>query len=211
MAAFQDDLQLLGYDQRVITMTFSEFGRRIRSNDSLGTDHGTAAPILVFGGCVNAGITGSTPELPDQPGPGDGVPMQFDFRNVYGTLFSDWFGVEEEEIRSLLYEDYTRIPFIQVCDLSTPTDDLPGIDQIPSTAFPNPFRGNFRLRFQSSGEEMRISIFDSMGHEVMVIANRFIPSGNQEIIIETGDLPPGNYFYRLRSTRGITTRSIVKI
>ena len=92
--AFQEDLTLQGLDQRVLTMTFSEFGRRIRANDSLGTDHGTAAPLMVFGTCLNSGILGNTPELPDNPSQSDGVPMQFDFRDVYGSILSDWFDVE---------------------------------------------------------------------------------------------------------------------
>jgi uncharacterized protein (DUF1501 family) len=49
MFAFQDDLELLNIDEKVIGMTYSEFGRRIRSNAGLGTDHGTAAPLFVFG------------------------------------------------------------------------------------------------------------------------------------------------------------------
>ena len=65
VAAFQEDLQLLGLDERVVGMTFSEFGRRIRSNDSLGTDHGTAAPLFVFGSCINPAIIGENPEIPD--------------------------------------------------------------------------------------------------------------------------------------------------
>ena len=47
--AFQDDLKLLGVEERVVGMTFSEFGRRIKSNGSTGTDHGAAAPMFIFG------------------------------------------------------------------------------------------------------------------------------------------------------------------
>src|SRR5690606_33177448 len=49
--AFHDDLKRLGVDKRVIGMTFSEFGRQIAANNSLGTDHGTAAPLFLFGSC----------------------------------------------------------------------------------------------------------------------------------------------------------------
>jgi uncharacterized protein (DUF1501 family) len=51
--AFQDDLKFLGVEERVMGMTFSEFGRRIKSNASGGTDHGAAAPLFVFGKNVN--------------------------------------------------------------------------------------------------------------------------------------------------------------
>ncbi len=56
VAAFQNDLQLLGLEERVAGMTFSEFGRQIASNGSFGTDHGDAAPIMLFGSCVNTGV-----------------------------------------------------------------------------------------------------------------------------------------------------------
>ena len=63
ICAFQDDLKLLGIEERVVGMTFSEFGRRIRSNDSLGTDHGTAAPLFVFGSCINSTVLGDNPKF----------------------------------------------------------------------------------------------------------------------------------------------------
>jgi len=63
VAAFQQDVELLGINERVVGMTFSEFGRRIRSNDSLGTDHGTAAPMFVFGSCINPTILGQNFEV----------------------------------------------------------------------------------------------------------------------------------------------------
>lgn len=58
IAAFQNDLQLLGLENRVVGMTFSEFGRQIASNASLGTDHGDAAPLFLFGTCIQTGIIG---------------------------------------------------------------------------------------------------------------------------------------------------------
>ena len=59
--AFQQDLKGLNLEERVIGMTFSEFGRQIASNESLGTDHGTAAPLFLFGSCVKPGFTGQNP------------------------------------------------------------------------------------------------------------------------------------------------------
>ncbi|MCU0414531.1 MAG: DUF1501 domain-containing protein, partial [Ignavibacteriaceae bacterium] len=54
--AFQADLKLLGIADKVVLMTFSEFGRRLNQNGSAGTDHGTAAPLFVIGRNVNGGI-----------------------------------------------------------------------------------------------------------------------------------------------------------
>ena len=61
ITAFQDDIELMGLEDRVLGMTFSEFGRRIRGNDSYGTDHGAAAPMMLFGSQVNGQIIGQNP------------------------------------------------------------------------------------------------------------------------------------------------------
>ena len=95
----------MGLEQRVIGMTFSEFGRRIRSNDSLGTDHGDAAPLILFGNCITPGVLGDNPEIDTEVGIGDGIPYQFDFRDVYGSVLLDWFKVEEEEVEKEGEED----------------------------------------------------------------------------------------------------------
>ena len=63
ITAFMDDLTFLNIEDRVMGMTFSEFGRRIKSNSSDGTDHGAAAPLFVFGKDVQSGILGTNPVI----------------------------------------------------------------------------------------------------------------------------------------------------
>ena len=90
-------------------MTFSEFGRQIASNFSLGTDHGTAAPLFVFGSCVKPGFTGLNPVIPVLVEDQEGVEMQIDFRDVYGTLLTDWFDIPEDDVKRLLYQDFQKL------------------------------------------------------------------------------------------------------
>ncbi|HPI55079.1 MAG TPA: DUF1501 domain-containing protein, partial [Chitinophagaceae bacterium] len=92
IGAFQEDLELQNLDQNVVGLTFSEFGRRIISNGSHGTDHGEAAPMFVFGTQVNQSVIGTSPVLPAAATVYDSVPMQHDFRQIYSTILSDWFG-----------------------------------------------------------------------------------------------------------------------
>jgi uncharacterized protein (DUF1501 family) len=116
ICAFQDDLKLLNVDNKVVGMTYSEFGRRIRSNAALGTDHGTAAPVFLFGSCVQNQIMGDHPVIDTQVGDEDGVPMQFDFRNVYGTILSQWLGASETEVKNIISQDFQAMPiFKQGC------------------------------------------------------------------------------------------------
>src|SRR5690606_29080322 len=63
MNAFQEDLRRRGLEDRVLTITTSEFGRRVYSNGSYGTDHGTGGPMFIFGKGVQAGMVGNVPDL----------------------------------------------------------------------------------------------------------------------------------------------------
>ena len=88
IAAFYTDLTAHGLDNRVLTMTFSEFGRRVAENGSRGTDHGSAAPLFVIGGGVKGGLYGEHPSLDAL----DNGNLRFttDFRSVYATVLEKW-------------------------------------------------------------------------------------------------------------------------
>jgi len=87
--AFYTDLAAHGNDGRVLTMTFSEFGRRVPENASRGTDHGEAAPVFLIGG-VKGGLYGNHPDLA-QLNMGN-LPFSTDFRSVYATVIERWLG-----------------------------------------------------------------------------------------------------------------------
>lgn len=88
LAAFYADLASSQSDTRVLTLVFSEFGRRAAENGSKGTDHGAAAPVLLLGGTVRAGLHGTPPNL-SQLVDGD-VPFTTDFRAIYAAVERDW-------------------------------------------------------------------------------------------------------------------------
>jgi uncharacterized protein (DUF1501 family) len=88
--AFFADLKAKGLDEKVTVMVFSEFGRRVKQNDSAGTDHGAAGPMFVVGPKVKGGIYGDHPSLkPDDLTDGD-LKYTTDFRRVYATLLDRW-------------------------------------------------------------------------------------------------------------------------
>jgi uncharacterized protein (DUF1501 family) len=111
--AFQDDLKYLQAENRVIGMTFSEFGRRIQSNASGGTDHGAAAPVFVFGAGVQSGIIGQNPEIPDRLSVNDNLTMQTDFRAIYGTVLENWFGAGADQTATVLLKDFPSLPLVK--------------------------------------------------------------------------------------------------
>jgi uncharacterized protein (DUF1501 family) len=96
VAAFVEDLEKHGHGKRVLTATFSEFGRRVKENASQGTDHGAAAPLFVAGGRVKTGLIGNHPSLTDL----DDGDLKFttDFRSVYASLLENWLGVASERV-----------------------------------------------------------------------------------------------------------------
>jgi uncharacterized protein (DUF1501 family) len=94
LLAFLDDLGRAKLADRVTVLCFSEFGRRVAENGSAGTDHGTAAPVLLAGPGVKSGLVGSTPSLCDLDD-GD-VKTSIDFRRVYASVLEGWLGVSSE-------------------------------------------------------------------------------------------------------------------
>ncbi len=102
ISAFMADMATYGKANQVTGMTFSEFGRRVLQNASYGTDHGTAAPVIFFGGALNGGVYGSSPSLPATPTSNTQVNMQYDFRQLYATILQKWMCVSATQSQSLL-------------------------------------------------------------------------------------------------------------
>lgn len=98
MSAFQKDLTAHRKDDQVLTMTFSEFGRRPAENGGAGTDHGTAAPLFVMGSQVNGGFIGNAPNLDVEMG--QDLKFSTDFRSVYSTVLDKWLEADSSKILS---------------------------------------------------------------------------------------------------------------
>lgn len=100
--AFYKDLTAQGNNGRVLTMCFSEFGRRVQQNASGGTDHGTAAPMYFVGDMIKPGLLGDHPSLTDLDD-GD-LKFNVDFRSVYTAVLEDWMGAPADRILSKTYK-----------------------------------------------------------------------------------------------------------
>jgi uncharacterized protein (DUF1501 family) len=94
--AFWTDMLKQENDDRVLMMTFSEFGRRVAQNASGGTDHGTAAPMFVMGPALKSGLIGKHPSLTDLD-QGD-LKHGIDFRSVYATVLQNWLETPSKPI-----------------------------------------------------------------------------------------------------------------
>ncbi|WP_165226826.1 DUF1501 domain-containing protein [Aquisphaera insulae] len=102
LRAFLDDLAAAGLADRVLVLAFSEFGRRPEENGSLGTDHGTAGPVILAGPAVKPGLIGRTPRLGELRD-GDLI-WTIDFRRIYATILDRWLGVPSAGILGGTFE-----------------------------------------------------------------------------------------------------------
>jgi uncharacterized protein (DUF1501 family) len=96
ITAFYRDLAARGQRDRVLIMTFSEFGRRGHENGSQGTDHGSGAPMLLIGGRVRSGLVGDHPRLNNLAN--GNLPHTIDFRQVYASVLDQWLGVPSRQV-----------------------------------------------------------------------------------------------------------------
>lgn len=107
LSAFHKDLKKNSLDDDVVVLIFSEFGRRVAENGGRGTDHGTAAPVLILGSSVRGGVYGSHPSLTDLDS-GD-LKYKIDFRNVYATILNRWMDCDS---KSVLGQNFNELGFI---------------------------------------------------------------------------------------------------
>lgn len=203
VSLFQQDLKLLEIEERVVGMTFSEFGRRIRSNDSLGTDHGDAAPLMLFGNCVTPGVLGNNPEIGTDVGTGEGIPYQFDFRDIYGSVLMDWFEVSEENVKNVLFPEFTYLPIVNTC-LDTSSNEVKFLKpQIDIKNYPNPFANKTTIEFENpTNEHVYLSVINSAGQTVAILIDKTLSKGIHKINFDGKNLAHGNYYYQIKLKNG---------
>ena len=208
--AFFDDLKADGLDQRVVAMTFSEFGRTLASNGSGGTDHGSAAPVMLFGPAVEGGFFGTAPTLTtdlDRAAPGPTT----DYRSLYATLLERWFGAAPSDVDALLGPGYDRLGFLSpTATPAEPTDALAATALLAPS--PNPFatRTTVRYRLDAPGS-VRLAVFDALGRRVATLADGYADAGESHAEFDGSGLAAGLYLVRLETARGVITRPVVRV
>jgi hypothetical protein len=200
--AFMDDLKQLGVSKRVAGMTFSEFGRRIKSNAGAGTDHGAAAPIIVFGDAIEGGVLGTNPVISATTSVNDNVPMQYDFRSVYATLLEKWFCVDRATLDAVMLKNFQSLPIIRSSTNCMSTNlsvanKLSGKNIISN--YPNPFSSSTNVEYTSKGGHVLIQVFNTMGKLITTLVDGVKPAGKYSIPFENRYYAPGVYYARLQN------------
>ena len=208
--AFQDDLAFLNIEDRVVGMTFSEFGRRIKSNASTGTDHGSAAPMFVFGKPVIGGVLGNSPTLPANAAVNDNIPFQYDFRSVYATLLANWLCVDEAALNQIMLKNFQMLPLINNTACRNVRPNISG--DILITNSPNPFTANTTITFKTDGGHTLIQIMDTMGRVITNLLDKeYAGPGTYSIPFNGSSLPNGIYYARLQNMATQQVRTMMKV
>lgn len=98
-----------GDSDRIMLVTFSEFGRRVVSRSTFGTDHGTAFPMMIFGNNLNANVLGKNPKIDPNMTWEDNLPSEFDFRQIYASIIEQWMDGNDLTLKDVLTKEYQQV------------------------------------------------------------------------------------------------------
>ncbi len=232
---FYDDLGFTQQDDKVLSMTFSEFGRRIFENGSNGTDHGKAAPTLFFGSGLNgSAFVGDHPTLDNPDGRGN-LEYTMDFRDLYATVLAEWLCVDIPLVEQhLLNHPYAPVdlgfncsgvdfPDIVYSDgeptlpmQPDPTDPTPFDPELLDAVVHKPFyptdsTPHIYLEMPFSAH-VDIQLYNILGQNVGTVFNEMMFEGSTEINIRErmpSHLSTGKYIYRINVQNQKMSKSVM--
>jgi uncharacterized protein (DUF1501 family) len=190
--AFHDDLAAMGIEDRVLTMTFTEFGRRAYSNDSFGTDHGKSTPVFLFGSGLKGGIYGDNPDLTDLDGGGN-TKYAIDYRQAYTSVVMDWFGASEQSMGDTYFDPWVS----QRLDLIAGVNNInnkENLSKVQLTCTPNPIDNIavFQLPLKRVSN-VKLYIMDTNGKRVATVFQGKKQFGVASFSFDASILPTGSY------------------
>ena len=208
LSAFYADLKVSSdFADRTLTMTFSEFGRRIQENGSAGTDHGTAAPVFLFGPAAEGGLHGPEPDLGDLD-PDGNLNHEIDFRQVYSSVLRSWFGLSESDAALALGGSYDPLPIVSTNPPVRTEDSLVAAVELKPPA-PNPVRTQSRIRYSlASSTRAELALYDTSGRHVRTVATGAHAAGRHAAQLDVAGLAAGLYVLRLQTDDGTRTQTV---
>ncbi|MGB0929314.1 MAG: DUF1501 domain-containing protein [Chitinophagales bacterium] len=208
---FFADLEAAGLADKVLAMTFSEFGRRIEQNASNGTDHGAAAPLMLFGGGLNGnGFVGTAPDLQDLDEVGN-LKFHTDFREIYATVMENWLCIDSETVNSVLGQNFNRIG-----DLGLDCTGITSIGSAQKLVIEHQVRygGNRQIVIHYTlphSAHVRLDIHNLVGQVVLTLVNDYQLTGRHQAVFNptANHLPSGQYIYRIEAGGQAVSRSVM--
>lgn len=197
IAAFYTDLASDDTDRRALTMTFSEFGRTLDENGNQGTDHGSSAPVLLFGP-VQGGLVGQHASLQQLDRSGDPI-YGMDYRSIYDGILRDWFEMSEEARQEVIPGQYDTLSLVDQSITSlTDSNALPKSFRLEQN-YPNPFNPSTTIRFAlHQAEFVQLEVFDMQGRLVKNLLSKRLQAGEHSVQFNAQALASASYLYRIR-------------
>ena len=216
--AFQDDIESLGIAEKVVTATFTEFGRKPRENGNLGTDHGNLGPMFVIGKHVNGGVSGTNMDLTNVVKHYDETMMQYDYRQVFSTLISDFLGASPSVIEGTEFEAYDgdkKINLIGAAHKANSEDNLsiPFLTNEKVSVYPNPVVDNCTIKFYSKEMHRGYVVLYSLRGEVAFQLQQDFYHGMNVVQLTINHLMEGVYVLSIKDNynKTLATYKLVKI
>ncbi|MCF6307754.1 MAG: DUF1501 domain-containing protein [Flavobacteriaceae bacterium] len=208
--AFYDDLSTSSMDDKVLSMTISEFGRRPYENGSEGTDHGAASPVMLFGTGLNGSdFIGTHPDLNTWDANDNLIPTA-DFRDVYSTVLTNWFCLDPSIVNTvLLNETYQELDLGFSCETLS-TSDFSNVTRFAHVPIYKNNRVYIEINMPTSSK-VTIKLYDMMGREIATLANDYFIEGRHSIDIKANSnqtLSFGQYIYRINTNGQYYSKSI---
>jgi uncharacterized protein (DUF1501 family) len=204
--AFMADLEFQGVADRVMGMTFSEFGRRIVSNASLGTDHGSAAPLFIFGNMSYGGAQGKTPIIKGTEVYQDNLKMEVDFRQVYGSLLSQWLKADEGQRLAATFRDFDQIPVVKNAVVTSIQDR----ESVAIKFYPNPVRDFATLKLDAEGW-LKVDLIDGMGRNALTLFDGLVVSSPAVVSLDLSRVPTGRYVLKISNGSRQWSHHVIKL
>ena len=210
---FYEDLASEGYDDKVLGMTISEFGRRPYENGSNGTDHGAASPTFLFGAGLNGnGFVGTHPDIDASAWDNNNnlVPST-DFRDVYASVLTDWFCLDPSIVNTILLNDnYQTLNLGFNCQgLTTP--DFANVSHFSHVATYRDNRTFIEINMRNSAH-VEVKLINILGQEMVTLCNEILTPGNHIIDVKaraSTRLAYGQYIYRINTLGQFYSKSIL--
>ena len=210
---FYEDLASAGYDDKVLGMTISEFGRRPYENGSNGTDHGAASPTFLFGAGLNGnGFVGAHPDIDASAWDNNNnlVPST-DFRDVYASVLTDWFCLDPSIVNTILLNDTYQTLNLGFNCQGLNTSDFANVSRFSHVATYRDNRTFIEINMQNSAH-VEVKLINILGQEMVTLCNEILTPGNHIIDVKARAntrLAYGQYIYRINALGQFYSKSIL--
>ncbi len=215
ISAFQTDIEALGIGNKILTVSFSEFGRQVRENASLGTDHGDLAPFFIVGTNIAGGIMGDHPLFTNATSYYyNQSQRRYDYRQIFASLLQDWLGADSGLIASAELQSFvtpgTKVNLVKSTSVASTVCAALGTSETASVKqikiYPNPARDYINIEIPNFNKTAEIILFDVSGRRIYSESKLFL---NGKANIYVGNLTNGNYILNINNDGQISSSKVI--